>query len=113
MEVYFRSHKLQKLCNDPKAAVREWGDRNAEALRTRLTELRVAENLEQMRRLPQARCHGLTHGRRRGQYSVDLHGLMRLIFTLDDPYEMDAGGGVDWSTVTSVTIVGVEDTHDD
>lgn len=113
MEVYFRSRKLQKLCNDPNAAAREWGDRNAAALQVRLTELRVAGNLAQIKRIPQARCHGLTHGKRRGQYSVDLYGLMRLLFTLDEPYEMHAGGGVDWSTVTSITIVGVEDTHND
>lgn len=113
MDVYFRSAKLQKLCNDDRAAAREWGKQNADALSLRLSQLRAAEHLDQMRSVPQARCHGMSGNNRHGQYSVDLRGLMRLLFTLDEPYERDSSGGVDWKTVASITIIAVEDTHND
>ena len=61
------------------------------------------------------RCHELTEGRRRGQFhlSVDLDHPYRLIFVPDhDPIPKREDGGLEWSQVTAIKILGVEDTHD-
>ena len=59
-----------------------------------------------------SRCHELTQGQRKGQLSVDLDHPYRLIFVPDhNPVPKREDGGLDWSQVTAVKILGVEDTH--
>jgi proteic killer suppression protein len=68
--------------------------------------------LEDLRDLPQARCHEL-HGKRKGQLSVDLDGPYRLVFKpANDPLPKKSDGGLDWTRVTAIMIIGVEDTHE-
>ena len=63
-----------------------------------------------MRLLP-GRCHELT-GDRAGQLALDLDHPYRLIFMpFHDPIPTKADGGLDWTAVTAVVIVGVEDYH--
>ena len=70
----------------------------------------AAETLEDMRLLP-GRCHELT-GDRAGQLALDLDHLYRLIFMpFHDPIPTKADSGLDWTAVTAVVIVGVEDYH--
>jgi proteic killer suppression protein len=77
----------------------------------RLDEIRAANTLEDLRCLPQARCHELV-GDRKGQVSVDLNHPYRLIFVpANDPAPTRPDGGLDWGRVTAVLILGVEDTH--
>lgn len=61
---------------------------------------------------PPGRCHELTEGQRSGQLSVDLDHPYRLIFVPNhDPVPKQPDGGLDWSQVTAIKILGVEDTH--
>lgn len=61
---------------------------------------------------PPGRCHELTAGQRYGQLSLDLDHPYRLIFVPNhDPIPRRSDGGLDWSLVTAVKILGVEDTH--
>jgi proteic killer suppression protein len=107
----FMSQKLAKIVNDQKLLVREFGERQARLIRRRLDELRDADTLEDLRYLPQARCHELT-GNRTGQLSVDLAHPYRLLFTpAHEPPPAKPDGGLDWSRVTAVVVIGVEDTH--
>jgi plasmid maintenance system killer protein len=111
VDIMFMSQKFAKIVNDQKLLVREYGDRQARLVRRRLDELRDAYNLEDLRSLPQARCHELT-GDRAGQLSVDLVHPYRLIITpANEPPPMKPDGGLDWSRVTAVLIIRVEDTH--
>ena len=56
--------------------------------------------------------HELTAGKRSGKLSVDLDHPYRLIFIPDnDPVPRRADGELDWSQVTAIKIIGVEDTH--
>lgn len=111
MDIMFTSQKFARIVNDQRLLVREHGDRQARLLRRRLDELRDADNLEDLRSLPQARCHELI-GNRAGQLSVDLVHPYRLIFMpASEPPPMKPDGGLDWSRVTAVLIIGVEDTH--
>lgn len=61
---------------------------------------------------PPERCHELTEGKRSVQLSVDLDHPYRLIFVPDhNPIPIREEGGLDWSQVTAIKILGVEDTH--
>lgn len=111
MEVAFATRKLDKLCNSQKNMRADLGQRCAERLGQRLAELEGATTLEDMRRLPGARCHELT-GDRKGQLAVDLVQPIRLIFAPDhDPRPEKPDGGLDWGAVTKVVIVEIVDYH--
>ena len=110
MDIAFESDKFRKRCNDHKLLVRKYGPKGAKKLRQRLDDLRAAETLEDMRRVP-GRCHELK-GDRAGQLSLDLDHPYRLIFVpANDPIPEKPDGGLDWTKVTAVEIIDVEDTH--
>ena len=91
--------------------IRAYGARRAALILQRLDELKAAESLETLRFLPQARCHELKgdHG---GKLSVDLDHPYRLLFKPDNnPVPLKPDKGLDWSRVTEIEILGVEDTH--
>lgn len=111
MEIVFRTRKLEKQCNDDREARRTWGDEQAQRLRRRLDDLTAAEHLGVMRNLP-GRAHELK-GNRHGQISLDLRHPYRLILEpANDPIPTKHDGGLDWDAVTSVRILGIEDTHE-
>jgi proteic killer suppression protein len=63
-----------------------------------------------MRGLP-GRCHELT-GDKPGQLALNVSGNYRLIFEpADASIERKPDGGLDWTKVTAVRILGVEDYH--
>ena len=71
----------------------------------------MATILEDMRRV-MGRCHQL-RGNRAGQLSLDLDHPYRLIFEPDhDPIPRKEDGGMDWTQITAIVIIGVEDTHE-
>jgi len=89
---------------------RGYGQEMAKVLRRRLDDLKAARTLEEFRRLP-GRCHEL-RGKRAGQLSLDLRGPYRLLFVpAHEPLPRKADGGLDWTQVTAVRIIEVEDTH--
>jgi proteic killer suppression protein len=112
MIILFKTTKLEKLCNDEKLMIKRYGPLRSKLLKRRLNELRATNVLEDIRKLPQARCHELFHNRK-GQLSVDLDHPYRLIFEpANNPVPMKSGGELDWTKVTEITIIGMEDTHD-
>ena len=103
-----------KALNENDQLQRIHGKNRAKKIKIRLSELRAARSLADF--LPPksgpSRCHELTGGKRAGQLSVDLDHPYRLIFVPDhDPIPTLDDGGLDWSQVTSIKILGVEDTH--
>lgn len=111
MIVQFPTRKMEKACNSQKAMVAEWGAKMAKKLQQRLMELNAATTLQDISKLPPARCHELT-GNLKGCLSVDLEHPYRLVFRPHhDPVPCKADGGLDWSQVTQVLIIGVMDTH--
>ena len=112
MEIQCDTKQLEKEFNTQKLLVRRHGPRRAKLIMLRLQQLRAAEILQHMRRLPQVRCHELTVNLA-GQLSVDLDGPYRLIFVpADDPLPRKADGGLDWNGVTAIIVLGVENTHE-
>ena len=111
MDILFQDRKLEKACNDQSLLVRRFGPIRAKLLRRRLDEFRAAENLEVLRSLPQVRCHELK-GNRGGTLAVDLDHPYRLIFEpANNPIPRKPDGGLDWTGVTAIRVLTVEDYH--
>jgi plasmid maintenance system killer protein len=112
LDITFKSHKLEKEYNDLSLLVRHHGAVQAKLLRRRLDELRAVDSLKDMRSLPRPRCHELK-GNLAGKLSVDLDGPYRLILEpANEPKPLKDDGGLDWSRVTAVRVLGIEDTHE-
>lgn len=116
MDISFNHRKLEKTFNQGPQLEMVHGTGRAKKIRIRMKELRAAASLSDFwpPKSPPSRCHELTKGKRRGQFhlSVDLDHPYRLIFTPDhDPIPQLPDGGLDWSKVTAIKILGVEDTH--
>lgn len=110
MKLYFKNNKLQKICNNSSRAVKSLGSECARKLQQRLLELSAARSCEDVSRLPPPRCHELT-GDKKGVFSVDLTHPYRLLFVpLDEDAKRD-DGGYDWSKITEIQIIDIQDTH--
>lgn len=111
MEIRFSSRKFEKLCNSDKEMRRRLDPRNADRLQQRLAEFTAADALDDISRLPPARCHELT-GDRKGQLAVDLVHPKRLVFAPDhDPLPKKPDGGLDWALVTRVLVIEIVNYH--
>jgi proteic killer suppression protein len=114
MDITFKNKKLEKCFNEGAQLEKTHGALRAKKIRLRLKELRAAISLMDLwpPKSGPARCHELTEGKRSGQLSVDLNRPYRLIFVSDhEPVPVREDGGLDWSRVTAIKILGVEDTH--
>lgn len=111
MDITFKTKKFYKICNSDVELLKAYGKNCARKISARLDDLQAAQSLEVLRTLP-GRCHELK-GNKKNQLSLDLEHPLRLIF---EPTNQDVqrkeDGGLDWSSVNAVEIIGVEDTHD-
>lgn len=112
MIILFGTVDLKKLCHDERLAAKEWGVPRLKLVRRRLDQFRAASNLAALIPTP-GRPHPLK-GNRRGAFTIDLDGPYRLVFEpADEPLPLLAGTTqLDYSSVVTVRILGVEDTHD-
>lgn len=111
MQVYFRSKKLQKICESERELVRKYGARQGKRLAVRLSELRAIATLEDASKIPHLNLHQLG-GDRREQFALTLIEPQRLILEVaQDPMPRLEDGGIDRSAVTAVTVVEVVDYH--
>lgn len=111
MEVFFTNSKLQKLCNSATKLRGEHGPRMAELIQQRLAELESAESLDDMRFIVGAKCHELTKNLK-GLLAVSLVHPDRLAFKpADSPLPRKPDGGLDWSKVKRIEVVGIGDYH--
>lgn len=111
MKLYYSTRSLCKACLNTLAGNNRWGKIIADKVRLRITEFEAALSLEDISKLPPARCHELSNNRA-GQLSVVINGNMRLIFMPNhDPVPKLPSGGLDWSRVTEILILEVKDYH--
>ncbi|NJO51352.1 MAG: killer suppression protein [Leptolyngbyaceae cyanobacterium RM2_2_4] len=111
MDIVSKSSKFASECNNQRLLEKRHGKDRAKRIKRRLDDLRAADVLDDMRSVP-GRCHELLHDRA-GQLSLDLDHPYRLIFEpADEPIPTKLDGGLDWTKVTAVRILGVEDTHE-
>lgn len=110
MEIFFGKRSLQKLCESRQGLQREHGQACARKAVSRLLDLEASASLEDMRTLP-GRCHELA-GDRTGQLAVELSDGKRLVFEpAHDPAPAKRDGGLDWSRVTVVRILAIQNYH--
>jgi proteic killer suppression protein len=111
VDILFADSQLEKECNTEKRLVRRYGDERARHIKLRLSQLRAANTLEELRFLPQAKCHEL-HGDRAGQLSVTVGYPYNLIFEPVADCEIHLpDGGLNWKAVTAIRVLGVENYH--
>ena len=79
LNVVYKNRNLQKVCTNTDAASKKYGIRMAQVIRTRIGQIKIAKNTEEMLYLRLGRCHALK-GDRAGQYAMDLVHPYRLIF---------------------------------
>ena len=83
----------------------------AKNFENRISELKAANCLEDLRNLPQAGIHELT-GNRKGEFAANLSGNYRLIFVpANDPEPRKEDGGWNWNFITIVEITEITDYH--
>lgn len=109
MKLYFGSRKLQKVCESMSEAQKAFGKIVATKLAQRLAELRAAESLVDLKRMPHTGFHPLK-GDRSGQYALCLPNGWRLIIS---PWASDTAQRFhDLATVREIQIDEVTDYHD-
>jgi len=97
--------------NTERLLVRNRGAERARKIKARKTQLEDAVNMDQLRYLP-GHYHALSENLH-GLYAADLDGPYRLIFEPNElPLPELPDGGLDWSKVTKVTILGVINYHE-
>lgn len=109
LEVSFDDPDLAEIFGNPRELRKRHGVVRAKKIEQRLKQLMAAETLAVMRSTP-GRCHEL-HGDRAGQLSLDLDHPYRLLFRPAGYHGPGPGGGLDWSAVRTVIVLGIEDTH--
>ncbi|MET9136721.1 type II toxin-antitoxin system RelE/ParE family toxin [Streptomyces parvulus] len=105
----YADRKLGKICESDKDMRREYGTDLAKKIAQRLAALRAAETLEDMRPPALGRCHEM-RGDWDGCLSLHLTANWRLVFSPRE-HEEDEQGGLNWSSVTAVTIEEIVDYH--
>jgi plasmid maintenance system killer protein len=110
--VNYVDNKLEKTCNSAKDLRRRYGDVCGKLIGQRLDQMKAASSLAVLRTLPQLRCHELT-GDRKGQLAVDVKQPYRLVFRPNPIHVLTRDdGGLDWTSVTDVTIIEIVDYHE-
>lgn len=112
MNIYFSTRKLARACNSREEGIKRWGQIKAQKVFQRLSEIKAADNLAQLFKIPAARCHQLK-GKRKGQFAVDAKHPFRVIFKPDNnPVPCKEDGGIDIEQVTAILVLEVRDYHD-
>ena len=110
MEITFRDKKLRIMANDDRKALLKLGKVRSEKYKNRLTQLRTAQTLEEVRYLP-GNYHELV-GNRKGQWACDLDQPYRLIFEPHDvPIPADDEGKYIWIEIKGIEIIEIIDYH--
>lgn len=104
MDILFASAELERICTDPRRAIKKLGSPSAKKLRRRLADLMAAATVAE---LVAGRPHPLT-GDRAGQLAMNLHGGHRLVIESAHPDSEPRS----WPAVSRVRIVFIGDYHD-
>ena len=110
MEIIFDDKRLAKLANDDRKMLKELGAVRAKLFRRRLTQLRAARTLEDVRNLS-GNYHELTENRK-GQWACDLDQPYRLIFTPQErPIPTNNDGRYCWLEIIGIEISEIINYH--
>lgn len=109
LKIQFKDKKVRELCETQAVAVKKLGEVCAKKLRTRLSDLEVADCVKD---IVAGRPHVL-QGSRAGQMALDLAGGFRLVFAAaNDPVPRREDQSIEWSHVTIISIEYIGDYHE-
>ena len=110
MEIIFKEKKLERIANNDRRLFKELGTIRAKKLRLRLSQLKTATTLEEVRYLP-GNYHELKDNRK-GQWACDLDQPYRLIFTpQESPIPLNEDGQYIWIEITAIEIIEIINYH--
>ena len=111
VDITFASRRLQQAFNSGKELNRQYGQRMARIIMTRMAVLDGAVNLAMVPVQRPVRRHQLSQDRDE-QFAVDLVHPKRLVFEPNhDPIPRLEDGGIDLEAVTAIRIMEVVDYH--
>lgn len=104
MEVRYKTKKLEKQCENPRKAQKDYGKDIGSKLTQRIDELLAAMSLIDIERMPSARLHRLK-GVRSHEFSIDLVHPFRLIIKpiLDQNEDLNKLESIDVVKIEEVT----------
>lgn len=109
MELAFRTRWLRDVCEDPRRAAAEYGDRTAGALQARLADLHAAGSASDL--VAGAPRVG---GPAQSRLVIQIANSQYLVLQCNHVKSIDGDGPVDWSKVTRLQVVSIgEDTSDE
>ena len=110
MKITFNNKKLEKLVQNERKMVKEFGSLRAAILKKRLTQLEDAATLEAVRFYP-GNYHELKNNRK-GQWSCDLDQPYRLIFTPhENPIPTNEDGQFIWIEISGIEVIEIINYH--
>lgn len=110
MEIIFKEKKLERIANNDLRLFKELGTIRAKKLRLRLSQLKTATTLEEVRYLP-GNYHELKDNRK-GQWACDLDQPYRLIFTPQErPIPLNEDGQYIWIEITAIEVIEIINYH--
>lgn len=110
MELSYKTNKLEKSLTTDKGLLK-LNSRLAKKIKQRRIQLKNADNLEVISKLPQLRLHPYK-GKDKGIWSIDIQENWRILFEINqDPIPTLEDGGVDLKAITIIKIVSVVDPH--
>jgi plasmid maintenance system killer protein len=109
VEVSFDDADLAETFRNARELRKKHGEVRAKKIQQRLKQLEAAETLAILRGAS-GHCHEL-RGDLAGLLSLDLDQPYRLLFQPVGNPAPGPGGGLDWSAVRAVVVIGIKDTH--
>ncbi|HCT93588.1 MAG: hypothetical protein A2X19_01880 [Bacteroidetes bacterium GWE2_39_28] len=110
MELSYKNNKLKKALDTDKGIAKSYGTL-AKKVKLRITQLKNADNLEVISKLPVLRLHQHI-GKGKGTWSIDIQENWRILFIINqDPIPTLEDGGIDLKAITIISIESVEDPH--
>jgi toxin HigB-1 len=110
VEIIFADKKFEKLANDDRKRLKEFGKIRSDKIKGRLTQLRNSDTLEDVRHLP-GNYHELTNNRK-GQWACDLDQPYRMIFRPQEaPIPMNEHGQYIWKEISGILIIEIVNYH--
>lgn len=110
MHVTFDDAKLERLFESESKLRRKYGPQQADKLTNRLAQLRAVGCAADLLPPLPGRWHELSSNWAE-HWSGDLVHPERLLIRPAEPVPRKDDGGVDWTAVTAVIVVGIHDTH--
>lgn len=109
VRILYKNKSIKALCEDEPKQLKKLGAAGAKKLQARLADIQAASHVTE---LLAGAPHPLS-GDRIGQFAVRLDKGRRLVFeSFEQPPPRKADGGIDWSCVSSICILSLEDYHD-